>query len=199
MNFPRVSATISDYSVEPFRNTNRPRTGTGTAAPSYRESSMSACENSARDTMSMSSKPTDAGTEITPVSRCRTTVKLISQGLRRISARVVNIAGTSLEDEGHVRLRSDDGAERVAEGGERLEAVGEPLLGPSSVLRSPVRTHTRILGADKSLLARDLQFSDIPVRGFVLFFLLGPCSVPYCRTGGPKLPFFVRSFFTPFC
>ncbi len=153
----------------------------------------------ARDTMSMSSKPTDAGTEITPVSRCRTTVKLISQGLRRISARVVNIAGTSLEDEGHVRLRSDDGAERVAEGGERLEAVGEPLLGPSSVLRSPVRTHTRILGADKSLLARDLQFSDIPVRGFVLFFLLGPCSVPYCRTGGPKLPFFVRSFFTPFC
>jgi len=51
-----------------------------------------------------------------------------SQGLCRISVRVVNFATSSLEDEGHARLGSDVGDERVGEGDDDgVEKVSEPL------------------------------------------------------------------------
>jgi len=163
----RVSTATSDYGVEPFVYTNHPRAGTSTASliSSRRESSTSTFDDSAHLTPNVSSEPTNGGNwrtdsehtaaatprtrrrtqrysaELSPLSRSGTTIKSISQGLRRISVRVVNFAGSSLEDEDHVRLGSDDGEERVAEdddeGGEKVD---EPLPDPSNVL--PLRGRT---------------------------------------------------------
>ena len=63
-------------------------------------------------------------------------MRSISRRLRRISVRVVNFGGASLEDEVHVRLPSDDDDQRAARGDdeEGSEKVDEPLP-DSSVVR----------------------------------------------------------------
>ena len=76
-----------------------------------------------------------------------------------ISVRVVNFASSSLKDEDHVRLGSDDGDGHVVEGdNDGVVKVGQPL--PNS-WRSILPLHTRILWADQSRPARDVRFFDI--------------------------------------
>ncbi|KAH9024879.1 Ion transport protein-domain-containing protein, partial [Lactarius pseudohatsudake] len=145
-----------------------PRAGASTTSliSSRRQSSTSTFDDSTHLTANMSSEPTDGGNwrtdsensaaatprtrrrtqrysaELSPLSRSGTTIKSISQGLRRISVRVVNFASSSLEDEDHVRLGSDDGKERVAEGDdEGGEKVDEPLP-DSSISVLPLRGRT---------------------------------------------------------
>ncbi|KAH8980165.1 Ion transport protein-domain-containing protein [Lactarius hatsudake] len=155
----RVSTATSDYGVEPFVYTDHPRAGASTTSliSSRRQSSTSTFDDSTHLTANMPSEPIDGGNwrtdsensaattprtrrrtqrysaELSPLSRSGTTIKSISQGLRRISVRVVNFASSSLEDEDHVRLGSDDGEERVAE-------VDEPL--PDSISVLPLRGRT---------------------------------------------------------
>ncbi|KAI9433175.1 Ion transport protein-domain-containing protein [Lactarius indigo] len=163
----RVSTATSDYGVEPFVYTNHPRAGASTTSliSSRRQSSTSTFDDSTHLTANMSSEPTDGGNwrtdsensaaatprtrrrtqrysaELSPLSRSGTTIKSISQGLRRISVRVVNFASSSIEDEDHVRLGSDDGEERVIEGdNEGGEKADEPLPESGSVL--PLRGRT---------------------------------------------------------
>ena len=165
MDMFRVSTATEDYGAETFAYTNHPRAGTSTASliSSRRESSTSTFDDSVHLTANVTSEPTDGDnwrtdsehtsaatprtrrrmqrTELSPLSRSGTTIKSISQGLRRISVRVVNFAGSSLEDESRVRLGSDDGEERFAEGDdERVEKVDEPLPDSSNAL--PLRGRT---------------------------------------------------------
>lgn len=161
----RVSTATSesDYSVEPYVYTNHSRAGASTTSliSTHRESSTSTYDDSAHLTANMSSEPPHGGNwrtdsedtaaatprtrrrtqrysaELSPLSRSGTTIKSISQGLRRISIRVVNFASSGLEDENHVRLGSDDGDERVVEGDDDgEEKVSEPLPESSSNILS---------------------------------------------------------------
>ncbi|KAF8260561.1 hypothetical protein EI94DRAFT_1706200 [Lactarius quietus] len=94
MDMFRVSAATSDYGPEPF--VNHPRA----------EHSAAATPRLRRHTLRHSA-------DLSLLSRSGTTIMSISQGLRHISVRAVNFATSSLEDEGHVHLGSDNGDERV--------------------------------------------------------------------------------------
>ena len=210
----RVSTATSDYGVY----TNHPRAGTSTASliSSRRQSSTSTFDDSVHLTANITSEPTDGGnwrtdsehiaaatprtrrrtqrSELTPLSRSGTTIKSISQGLRRISVRVVNFAGSSLEDEDRVRLGSDDGEERVAEGDdEGVVKVDESLPDPSSL---PLRGRTLVFfGPTNRVRVAMYEFLIFPC----VAFLLGARGTPDCRTGGQKSSFFVQFFFMPLC
>jgi hypothetical protein len=161
MDIFRGSTATSDYGVEPFVYPKHPHAGTSTASliSSRRESSTSTFDDSAHLTANNTSDPTNGGNwrtdsehsaaasprtrhrtqrysaELSPLSRSGTTVKSITQGLRRISLRVVHFAGSGLEDADRVRLGSDDGEERVSEGDddEGVDKVDESLSHSSSV------------------------------------------------------------------
>ena len=192
----RVSTATSDYGVEPFAYTNHPRAGASTTSliSSRRESSTSTFDDSAHLTANMSSEPPDGenwqtdsehaaaatprtrrrtqrySAELTPLSRSGTTIKSISQGLRRISVRVVNFAGSNLEDKDHVRLGSDDGDERVVEDdNDGLEKVGEPPPDSSSSVH-PLRGRT--LGFFGPTNRVRLAMYDFLIFQCVAFFLL---------------------------
>ena len=220
----RVSTATTDYGVEPFAYTNHPRAGASTASlisSERRESSTSTFDDSAHLTANMSSEPPGGGNwqadsentaaatprtrrrtqrysaELSPLSRSGTTIKSISQGLRRISLRVVNFATSSLEEENHVRLGSDDGDERVVEGDDDgAEKVGEPLPESSS---SVLRLRGRTLGFFGPTNRVRLAMYNFLIFRCVASFLLSACGMPDCLAGGQKSSFFVQFFFTPFC
>ena len=103
---------------------------------------------------------------------------------------VVNFAGSSLEDENRVRLGSDDGEERGAEGDdERVEKVDEPLLNSSGVL--PLRGRT--LGFFGPTSRVRLAIYDSLIFPCVAFLLVRAARLT-CRTVGQKLTFFVLFF-----
>ena len=213
-----TATSESDYSVEPYVYTNHDRAGASTTSliSTNRESSTSTFDDSAHLTANMSHEPPHGSNwradsedatprtrrrtqrysaELTPLSRSGTTIKSISQGLRRISIRVVNFASNSLEDENHVRLGSEDGDERVVEDDDNgVEKVSEPPPeSPSSVL--PLRGRTLgFFGPTNRVRLAMYNF---------LIFRCVPCFCSYrssdFRTGGQKSPFSVRSFSTPSC
>jgi hypothetical protein len=208
----RVSTATSesDYSVEPYAYTNHSRAGASTTSlmSTHRESSTSTFDDSAHLTANMTceqphgsnwrtdSEDTAAATprtrrrtlrysaELTPLSRSGTTIKSISQGLRRISIRVVNFASSSPEGENHVRLGSDDGGdERVVEDDDDgEEKVSEPLPESSSNVL-PLRGRTLgFFGPTNRVRLAMYNFLIFPcVACFILSARLTPAKVDRSR------------------
>jgi hypothetical protein len=145
-----TATSVSDYSVEPYAYTNHSRASASTTSlmSNHRESSTSTFDDSAHLIANMSSEQPYAGTwltdsedtaaatprtrrrtqrysaELTPLSHSGTAIKSISQGLRRVSIRVVNFASSSPEGGNRVRLGSDG---RVEGDNDEEEKVSEPL------------------------------------------------------------------------
>jgi len=142
-----------------------------------------------------------------PLQRSGTAIKRLSQGLRRVSLRVVNFAGAGLDD--HIRL---------PDGGDQVDATGDGRHRPSADDDDD---------DDRSVQPfADLGRKIFPLRGRTLClfgptsrvrqamydFLIFPCvfrvylrscahlSDGYPRTtDGQNLSFFVRLFYMPFC
>jgi hypothetical protein len=142
------------------------------------------------------------------LQRSGTAIKRLSQGLRRVSWRVVNFAGAGLDD--HIRL---------SDGGDQVDATGDGRPRPSADNDQDEDDDDRSVEP-----FADLGKKVLPLRGRTLCFfgptsrvrramydfLIFPC-VFYLRsyaylsdscahtTGGQNLSFFVRFFFMPSC
>jgi hypothetical protein len=137
-----------------------------------------------------------------PIQRSGTAIKRLSQGIRRVSWRVVNFAGAGLDD--HIRL---------PDGGDQADATGDGHRRPSAD-NDEDRSVQPFADLGRSvfpLRGRTLCFfeSTSRIRRAMYGFLLFPCvfRVYLCScahrsddtTGGPNLSFFVRLFFMPSC
>ncbi|KAF8267596.1 hypothetical protein EI94DRAFT_1801503 [Lactarius quietus] len=159
MDMFRVSTTTSDYGPEPFVNQSCAGASTASLISSRRRSSTPSFDDSPRLTANMPPEPPNVtngertlNTALRPPPHERG-VTPFAIGLRHISVRVVNFATSSLEDEGHVRLRSDDGDERVGE-------VDEVGVDDSSSSVLPLHEHWGFLGRPIASSSR-CSISDI--------------------------------------
>jgi len=143
-----------------------------------------------------------------PLQRSGTAIKRLSQGLRRVSWRVVNFAGAGLDD--HIRL---------PDGGDQINATGDGrhrpspdhdedgddrLVQPFADLGGkvfPLRGRTLCLFGPTSHVRRAMY--DLLIFPCVFRVHLRSCAhlsegCPHA-TGGQNLSFFVRLFFMPSC
>lgn len=140
-----------------------------------------------------------------PIQRSGTAIKRLSQGLRRVSWRVVNFAGAGLDD--HIRLSDGDEVNATGNGRRRPSTDNDDGEDDRSV--EPFAESGRKVS---SLRGRTLGLfgPTSRVRQAMYDFLIFPC-VFYLRsyahlsdgcahtTGRQNLLFFVRFFFTPCC
>jgi voltage-dependent calcium channel len=219
----RPSTTSDCYGTNNFAYSSNPRAGNSTTSliSSRRQSSTSTFDDAAHLTANIPVEPTDETSwqtdsehvaAATPRTRHRTqryamglshmenpgaAIERISRSLRRVSLRVVNFAGVSLDE--RIRLADDDPAtadnnERALGDDDELDELDEPPLDLSNVLRLRGRT----LGFFGPTSRVRLAMYDALI--FPCVFSFSPSRV--CLTyliDGQSLPFFVRFFFMPFC
>jgi hypothetical protein len=139
----------------------------------------------------------------TPIQRSGTAIKRLSQGLRRVSWRVVNFAGAGLDD--HIRL---------PDGGDQVDASRHRPSPDDNDDDRPVQPFADLGRKVFPLRGRSLCFfgPSSRVRRAMYDFLIFPCVFRlYLRscahlsdgcphtTDGRNLSFFVRLFFMPSC
>jgi len=142
-----------------------------------------------------------------PIHRSGTAIKRLSQGLRRVSWRVVNFAGGGLDD--HIRLSDGDQVDATGDGRRRPSADNDQDEDDDD------RSVEPFADVDRKVLplrGRTLCFfgPTSRVRRAMYDFLIFPCVfyLRFCAhlsdgcaltVGGQNLSFFARFFFMPSC